>query len=204
LPAYKEIQNNGASVCIWEITETKTELESLYFGKESPPENAPEQREIEWYASRLALQTATGIKHLTIKKDQYGKPQIPNVKGYVSLSHTVRFTAAVYHPEKAVGIDLEHMTPRIERIARRFLHPEEIAWMNSPPSLEELYLIWCTKEAVFKRYGSKAVDFKNHIQVSQTNLSSIQGDFTFNSQKEDRREDLGHFLKFDDHFMVWL
>jgi 4'-phosphopantetheinyl transferase len=204
LPAYKEIQNNGASVCIWEITETLAELESLYFGDEIPPDNAPEQREKEWYASRLALQVATGIPHLTIKKDEFGKPQIPNVPGFVSLSHTVRFTAAIFHPEKVVGIDLEHMTPRIERIARRFVHDSEKAWMRAPSSLEELYLIWCTKEAVFKRYGSKAVDFKNHIQVLKTDISTNQGNFKFDSHKEKIEADLGYYLIFDDHFMVWL
>ena len=204
MPCYKEIQNNGTRVCIWEITETKEELESLYFGIEKPPAKAPEQREKEWYASRLALQVATGIKNVVIKKDKFGKPQIPDVKGHVSLSHTVRFTAAVFQSDAEVGIDLEHMNSRIERISRRFVHGEEQAWMSTPPTLEELYLVWCTKEAVFKRYGSKAVDFKNDIQVMNTSLSLDQGTFTFDSHKENRIKDSGNYLKFDDHFMVWL
>ena len=36
--------------------------------------------------------------------------------------------------------------------------------------MDALHLIWCSKEAVYKAYGQKEVDYKRHIQIYREGL----------------------------------
>jgi 4'-phosphopantetheinyl transferase len=64
-----------------------------------------------------------------------------------------------------VGIDIERMRPRIEKVRERFLHTEESASINKDKVLEQLTLAWCAKEALYKLYGQRNLDFRENIRV---------------------------------------
>ncbi|HQD09283.1 MAG TPA: hypothetical protein PLQ65_06445 [Flavihumibacter sp.] len=57
------------------------------------------------------------------------KPFLPNEKYHFSISHSGNFAAAIVSSESRVGIDIELVTPRIERIAHKFLCAEEKAFL---------------------------------------------------------------------------
>jgi hypothetical protein len=79
-----------------------------------------------------------------------------------------------------VGVDVEAATPRIDRILKKFLHPEELDWLNKQGILaskdfqgDGLFspfllptLLWSAKESVFKWYGEGQVDFSEHIRLN--------------------------------------
>ncbi|HPZ88527.1 MAG TPA: 4'-phosphopantetheinyl transferase superfamily protein [Flavihumibacter sp.] len=101
------------------------------------------------------------------------KPFLPNEKYHFSISHSGNFAAAIVSSESRVGIDIELVTPRIERIAHKFLCAEEKAFLAPWELFDKIRtelttMIWSSKEAIFKWYGEGQVDFKNHMQLAGT------------------------------------
>ena len=74
-----------------------------------------------------------------------------------SISHSGDYWACAVAPFP-VGIDLQRRQPcRRERIARRFFHPDEAAWLAGRPE-EDFFLIWTAKESYVKWTGEGITD----------------------------------------------
>jgi phosphopantetheine--protein transferase-like protein len=75
-----------------------------------------------------------------------------------------------------VGIDVELVTPKVEKVKRKFLSNEELSNIqHSTFNIQHLTLLWCCKEAVFKWYGNGGVDFKDHILIKPFDINSDEG-----------------------------
>ncbi|HEV3326329.1 MAG TPA: 4'-phosphopantetheinyl transferase superfamily protein [Puia sp.] len=107
---------------------------------------------------------------------------------HFSISHCGAFAAAVVSRSNRVGVDIELVTPRIGRVAEKFLNEGEMQFFNEDYTLfleqwglrgriqqEFLTLIWSAKEALFKWYGRGELDFKRHMQL--TGNIRIEGDW---------------------------
>lgn len=99
------------------------------------------------------------------------KPYLPGEKYHFSISHCGNFAAAIASSEKRVGIDIELVTPRIERISHKFLTEKEQDFLREWELFDRLQLelvttLWSAKEAVFKWYGNGKVDFREHIKLA--------------------------------------
>lgn len=126
--------------------------------------SAPKRR-IELLSVR-ALLKAVGINQI-IHYDG-SKPYFYN--GYISISHSADIAAIIYNPDHSVGIDIEKISPRIQRIAKRAFSDEEIAVANG--DLEKLTILWNCKECVFKLANDEGIDFREMIEVEmQSDLS---------------------------------
>jgi 4'-phosphopantetheinyl transferase len=90
----------------------------------------------------------------------------------ISFSHTNRMACAYVSPHHSVGIDAEFNLQKIDRIAHRFLHPNELLWLNKNNEIrmEEQALIWAAKEAVFKRYHKHGLLFGRHLACHSIHL----------------------------------
>lgn len=98
------------------------------------------------------------------------KPFLEDEKYHFSISHCGNFAAAIASSRKRVGVDIELITPRILRIAHKFLNAEELAFLEEWKDLPEIYrelctMIWSAKESMFKWYGAGQVDFRQHMQL---------------------------------------
>ncbi|MEZ4900792.1 MAG: 4'-phosphopantetheinyl transferase superfamily protein [Spirosomataceae bacterium] len=80
----------------------------------------------------------------------------------ISLTHTARYIVVAIYPF-AVGVDLEHIAPKIARIAPKFLSEKE--GENASDTLESLSTYWCAKEALYKLNGRHGLSFKSQIFV---------------------------------------
>jgi phosphopantetheinyl transferase len=99
------------------------------------------------------------------------KPYLPGEKYHFSVSHCGNFAAAIASRDKRVGLDIELVSPRIEKIAHKFLSVEEKAFLQKWQLFDLLQLelttvMWSSKEALFKWYGNGQVDFRQHMQLS--------------------------------------
>ena len=117
---------------------------------------------LEWLAGRFLLHEMSNGK--TCQVDEYGKPFLMNSPMNVSISHSGEF-AAVVLDNATVGIDIQKITPRIKRIAHKFMRSEEQECLNELDFLEHLHVFWGAKEALYKAYGKKKLDFREHIIV---------------------------------------
>ncbi len=186
----KSIPENG-QIGIWKIEEQ----EQFFINQLSLSQEQTQQLEqkhpkhkMEWLASRhLVKELSNGQSCL---KDALGKPYFPNSPLQLSISHSGEFAAVVTHSE-SVGVDIQKITPRIRRIAHKFLRQEEQESLKEVYFLEQLHVIWGAKEALFKAYGKKEVDFRKHLSVQPFQYQPNGGKTIGQVQKGD------YFEKFD-------
>ena len=76
-----------------------------------------------------------------------------------------------------VGIDVERITQRLHRVADKFLTREETGSDPAVMSTEALCLHWCAKEALYKLYGERLLDFRDHMRVIDP-PGILTGEFT--------------------------
>lgn len=184
MPLLKEEKiHKHACWALWQITEKEEDLmEGTHFSRQELEELAQvkvSERRLEWLASRLLLKklaTEQGISHPEIKKDAFGKPYVADASFQASLSHAFPFAAAIVHTQRAVGIDIEHSRTQLLRIRHKFLHPEELACAGE--NLLKLGIYWSAKEALYKLYGRKALQFQAQIRIypfEDREAGSLQG-----------------------------
>lgn len=117
-------------------------------------------RQREQHAVRLLLTAMTGTKHFEIDHEPSGKPILQvedgNTSAYpkISISHTRGYAAVILSGDTPVGIDIEYLSDRVNRIAPRFIHPEE----KAETTLQRL-LLWSAKETVYKLYSEDKLEF---------------------------------------------
>jgi phosphopantetheinyl transferase len=115
------------------------------------------------------------------------KPFLPNEQYHFSISHCSKYAAALVSSTKRVGIDVELITTRLYKIKHKFLHPDELRFVNSQlldQQLNLLSILWSAKEAVYKWYGAGEVDFSEMIRTFPFQLQQegeIQAAFIKNS-----------------------
>lgn len=193
----KKIQSGESEICLWKISETDEKLPLNVDEVDSQKSH----RTVQYRAGRAALH-ALDVPVSEMEKDEFGKPQLRNSKKHISLSHSKIYAAAIYSNSR-VGIDVEEITPRVEKIARRFVHPKEEAFLPKDKRLEGLYLLWSAKEALYKLYGKKAVDFRDHMIAKPFEIKR-SGFFYMEFLKHKPMLYLIQYEIFDNHSLVWV
>lgn len=97
------------------------------------------------------------------------KPFLPDEQYHFSISHCGDYAAALVSSTARVGIDIENITARVEKIKHKFLHPDELQFVHAHESakqIELLTLLWSVKEAMFKWWGRGDVDFSEVLRVN--------------------------------------
>ncbi|MEM1358127.1 MAG: 4'-phosphopantetheinyl transferase superfamily protein [Bacteroidota bacterium] len=154
---------------LWHITESENWLRGQV--DLSTEENVGldliqgEGRRREFLAARLLLHHMSGRDTRgELYKDDAGKPHLKNSIFHISISHTVNYSAAIAHPAPC-GIDVQRIVPRIRRLAPKFVGAGEKSQIKAAHELIQLHLIWSAKEAMYKAFGRRQIDFKEHLFV---------------------------------------
>ncbi|NJB84550.1 phosphopantetheinyl transferase [Lewinella marina] len=134
-----------------------------------------QERRREFLAARLLLHEMSGRDTRgELVKDEAGKPHLQDSHFFVSISHTGGYSAAIAHP-RPCGIDVQRIVPRIRSLARRFVRPDEAIHLQEASELHQLHLIWSAKEALYKAYGRRQLDFKEHLFVDLSGYDPDRG-----------------------------
>lgn len=163
------------------------------------------RRRVEWLGVRYLLHYMSGRKKRgAILKDEFGKPHLEGTKWHISISHTDGKAAAIASP-KLVGIDIQKFVSRIDRIAHKFMRPVEFDCLNEEKRLEQLHLFWGAKEALYKAYGRKELDFKDHIFVEPFQYKKDKGQTRGRVVKGEFDETFTiYYDRLENFFLVWV
>jgi 4'-phosphopantetheinyl transferase len=165
---YNQRTASGAVVGVWQIAESAAELMQLL-----PLDSdqlsllnsfTRETRKCEWLASRLVLMSIIG-QNVKLGYRHNGAPFLEDFDGFISLSHTKGYAAAIYHPSQPVGIDIEYPSDRVLKVTDRFLSAEEQAFIPFSEATIYQTVCWCAKEAMYKWWGRSNVTFNTDIRV---------------------------------------
>lgn len=91
------------------------------------------------------------------------KPYLPNDPLHFSVAHCGDYAVAIVSRKYRVGIDVEKISTKIERVAAKFLNDVELEFITKTERDVFLTTCWSAKEAVFKWYGAGGLDFKKNM-----------------------------------------
>ena len=127
----------------------------------------------QWLSTRLLLRKMLNTaEYIDCRMDEHGKPYLVNSPYSISLSHSYDYAAVMIGKDRSVGVDIEKIKPKIHRIQQKFLSPPELAQPNIKDHTAALYVCWCVKEAVYKWYGKKGLEFRKHIHIQPFELKN--------------------------------
>jgi len=122
-------------------------------------------RQREWMTSRFLLHYISDDKNRTpILKTEYGKPYRKNNDRHISISHS-KDKVAVIISDKTVGIDIQNEVGKITRIQHKFISDAERARLDEENLIPYYHVFWGAKESMYKAYGTKELDFKDHMHL---------------------------------------
>ena len=172
MPKFAHHTFEGGGIAIWHITESADELYALL---DTPRYDSAlaaihhEARRTEWLAVRVLVSEVLG-NDKEIAYHASGKPYLIDDSWQISISHTKGYAAIAYHRTHGVGIDVERISTRVERIADRFTHPDEALYIDACDEQGRMmqHLInWSAKETLYKCVEHPlAADFKNTFCIS--------------------------------------
>jgi phosphopantetheinyl transferase len=158
-----------AELGIWKITENAEELLSqIVLSQEEQLLYASfrtETRRNQWLAYRRLIKELISPQRYPVHYDESGKPFLAGTNWNISVTHTEDYAGVIISHKLKVGIDMELLRPRIDRIKEKFLSQEELSFLSAEKYLEQLTLAWCAKEAIYKLYGYRNLDFRKNIKV---------------------------------------
>lgn len=159
------------------------------------------QRKLHWLSSRVLIRTLMQTnRFIHLESDLNGKPVIRNFPVELSLSHSADLSALLLSKKFKVGIDIEQMDAKVLRIQHKFVSEKELQWVSEEERVEQLYAIWCAKEAMYKLYGQKKLDFRQHLFVDRFDYADsglingkiLKGDYSL--ELKVRYERLGEYM----------
>ena len=203
----KELEN-GATIAVWQITETEQELIEL----SSTPSD--EMEEISYIRSESQRKQRLAVRALLnevfeekvyLSHHDNGKPYLENMVTNISISHTEKYVAIILHDEEDLGIDLESLDRDFSAVEKRALSEDEIDDLDDERRNEQLAIYWCAKEAIFKRVSAYKVDFAEQIEVERfrpRGEGELEATFIHKDGYEEEFE--LEYMTFDRHVMVWV
>lgn len=140
-------------------------------------------RRTEWLAGRLLAHHLSGHPvRLPCLNMPSGKPFFVGSDQELSLSHSYGIVAAFVSPSHSIGVDVQKVVSKINRIAPRFLNQNELDCLDSHLSTAHLHVFWGAKESIYKADDRSGLDLRKHIHINPFSYNpkggSIQGSVT--------------------------
>jgi phosphopantetheinyl transferase len=167
VPLYTQNDLDQGATALWLITESKEELLAMLPAAWRATIDLTKVSAHNLAARVLAHTVCPNFDIL--EKDEFGKPYFDSEEYKISITHAGDFAGFMYTQNRECGIDMEEITERIRRIQTKFVREDEEAFLTQ--DLRGLYAIWCAKEAMYKFYGLKALDFKKHLKIDYAPLA---------------------------------
>lgn len=204
---FREMINSHTEIGVWEITEDidslLCELHLNNHEQEIYNTFVNEQRKKQWLSYRRLFQQILKNITVNIEYDENRKPYIRNHPSHISVSHAGEYSAVIISEDQKVGIDIEKISPRIEKIADRFVHPNEIHLLNVPRRLEKLHLVWGAKEALYKVYGKRKLDFQQNIIIENFQVKESGSFYGMVNKNGDKIRAEMHYRFLDGYSLVY-
>jgi 4'-phosphopantetheinyl transferase len=174
---YQHIISQDAELAIWRIEESEDWFQERLILSDleiQQLEAIKGHRRVEWLAVRYLTSQLLGGQSGAILKDEFGKPHLLHLPLQMSVSHSNGLAATIL-AKTLTGIDIQKIVPKIERIANRLLREEERSVLQAETRIEHLHVYWGAKEALYKAYGRRELDFCSNILIEPFQFDLANG-----------------------------
>jgi 4'-phosphopantetheinyl transferase EntD len=162
-------------------------------------EKMSEYRRQEWLSVRVLLKELAG-EEKEILYFPSGKPYLADGSYHISISHTKcrriagqarndsssGYVAVILNAGEEVAIDIEQISPRVQKIRSRFINEAEEQALSKENELKHLLLHWSAKESIFKVLDTENVDFKTQLRIAP--FEPLTGEWSSFKATETRTE----------------
>jgi len=177
---------NHTRVAVWKVEEPNSFFEDalgLDQAESALCDEMRPHRQKEWLSSRYLLDLISSDNtRCKIIKSKHGKPFRENADFEISISHSQHYTAVVISP-KLVGLDIQTEQTKITRIAPKFVSNKEALRIPEDEAVPRYHIIWGAKEAMYKAYGQKKLEFRQNMHVFPFILSKSDMELKGNVSK---------------------
>lgn len=206
---YQQNINATTKLGVWHIDEP----ESFFL------EQVPLQREITHPNKRLQhLAGRYLLKELypdfpyeLIRIADTRKPFLENEAYHFSISHCGKYAAVIVSSDHRVGVDVELISAKVEKVKHKFLSVAEQQLLREVTgcpyvvfSEKLLTAAWSVKESLYKWQASNEVDFIRHLKINKITADTIEGIAHCVIQKTDRIDLPVHLLFFNNNCVSWV
>jgi 4'-phosphopantetheinyl transferase len=197
----------GCALGIWEITEDQSALLACLRLSQEERRTLDafrnEHRKLEWLSVRALAGQVTG-KQRRIVYNSENKPFFEDGFANISISHSRSLTAILVARDRKVGVDLEYMSHRINRIRDRFINGSEKITGNPVKLRYHLYIHWCAKESLYKMCDKRGINFRKNLVIEPfepERRGSLRARVT-GTGANDGQYGLEYF-RLDNYIIVW-
>src|ERR1700743_1796292 len=133
--AYRQRIDDDMEFALWKIEEKAEDLYSqLQLNDEEKAyveQISNGKRHLHWLGTRVLLRKMLITNDfIDCKVDEHGKPYLVTLPYHISLSHSFDYAAVMISRSRPVGIDIDKVKEKVERIANKFMKPAELAFVN--------------------------------------------------------------------------
>ena len=164
---FSENISDIGEVYLWKVTETEEDLLSLRTLSQSEQLHLQSlknpQKRLHWLAYRVLLGEVLG-NDFEINYLADGKPELVRPKKFLSVSHSKEFVAVFLSDNQQIGVDIEKISDRIQKVYPKFLNETEQQSSDLSDSTL-LHFYWGAKEAVYKLFNQHRLLFAEQIHI---------------------------------------
>lgn len=204
---YQQNINESTRLGLWHIAE-----DEAYFLNKVPlkKEITHPHKRLQHLAGRFLLRELFDDFPLElIQIADTRKPFLADEAYHFSISHCDDYAAAIVSNVNRVGVDVERVTEKVQKISHKFLTAKEKAMLEQTAaasaltSLQSLGFAWSIKETLFKWYSLGAVDFKENLAIDQLQFNSNECTAVCSVIFDQRFSLKVHGLIFNDNILTW-
>ena len=203
----KEV-DRGATISVWEITETEEELMNLSSIPHDELEDFQLTKSTARRKERLAVRALLNELFdgkVYLGHHDNGRPFLQNSLIEISISHTSRFVCVFTHPEESVGVDVESLGRDFSAVEKKALSEDEIDNLSERNKNLHLAIHWSVKEALYKRMSQTDVDFAKQINIKRFSpREEGRVDVEFLHKDGYLEEFEVNYEVFENHILAWI
>ena len=193
-------------VGVWKISESEAELRAMTSIPSDELEEISYLKNESLRKQKLAVRAlldALFEEKVYLSHHDNGKPYIENNAINISITHTENYVAVMLNDDDEVGVDCESLDRDFSAVAQRVFSPEEIESLDDDTRNEQLAVMWCAKEAIYKLTSQYDVDFAEQIKIDSFRFRD-EGELSATYiDKDDYEQELDLFyFTFDRHVVV--
>lgn len=158
------------------------------------------KRELEKKGTAFLLEKLFN-KPVELSYNSEGKPEIQKENCHISISHSHDKLVIICNHQSSTGVDIELIRDKVLKIKDKFLSDDELK--AAADSVDKLIIYWAAKEALYKLYSRKEVEFAKHLFVHPFELKA-EGLLVGEIRMESFNKKLSlHYEKLEDYMLVY-
>jgi len=111
-----------------------------------------------------------------------GKPYLEPFEKHIGISHSKNFALFAYS-DSVFGCDIEENDVRLLRVKNRFTSNSELSLLAHFSPLDQLCILWTSKEAIYKLLGFSGVNWNVDCQLTEVIFPRLKFKLTWREKE---------------------